>query len=106
MTYLDAYEATKDPFYLEAAKDTAMALVNGQLESGGWTQKIHFAKVRRGRQGRYRRGGPGAVPADPLSALPWADTIPSNSLPSQFPGFAPVLAPFELPVPDATRSRI
>jgi len=42
MAYLKAYEATRDPFYLTAAKDAANALAYGQLKSGGWTQTIDF----------------------------------------------------------------
>ena len=42
MALLTAYEATGDPFYLEAATDAAMALVYGQLRSGGWTNAIDF----------------------------------------------------------------
>ena len=52
--YLRAYEATGDTFYLDAARETAGALVYGQLESGGWTQTIHFAKGNR--VGKYRNG--------------------------------------------------
>lgn len=55
MAYLRAYAATGDKFYLEAARETAEALVYGQLKSGGWTQVIHFAKPRRGRMGNYRK---------------------------------------------------
>lgn len=40
---LDLYDLTDDPFYLEAAKNTAMALVKGQLHSGGWDHRIDFA---------------------------------------------------------------
>ncbi|MBN9122382.1 MAG: pectic acid lyase [Planctomycetes bacterium] len=52
--YLRAYEATGDGFYLDAARETARALVYGQLESGGWTQVIHFARANR--MGKYRNG--------------------------------------------------
>ncbi len=54
MAYLKAHEATGDKFYLDSARDTAGALVYGQLESGGWTQTIHFAKANR--MGKYRNG--------------------------------------------------
>ena len=40
--YLDAYEATGDPLYLEAADAAARALVRGQLECGGWNYLIDF----------------------------------------------------------------
>ncbi len=60
MAYLQAWAATKDAFYLEAAKETAEALVRGQLESGGWTQVIHFERPDRGRLGKYRKGPKGS----------------------------------------------
>ncbi len=56
LAYLKAHEATGDPFYLDAAKETAEALVFGQLESGGWTQTINFGSG--GRPAKYR-GRPG-----------------------------------------------
>jgi len=56
MAYLKAYAATKDSFYLDAAREAADALVKGQLQSGGWTQVIHFAPPERGRVGWYRVG--------------------------------------------------
>src|SRR5262245_53989302 len=34
--FLDAYDATGDRFYLDAAHETGQALVKGQLVSGGW----------------------------------------------------------------------
>ena len=37
MAYLKAFEATGERFYLDAARETAEALVYGQLETGGWT---------------------------------------------------------------------
>ncbi len=42
MAFLRAYEATDDPYYLQAATDAATALVYGQLKSGGWTNSIDF----------------------------------------------------------------
>ncbi len=54
MAFLKAYEATNDPAALTAARDAALALVYGQLQSGGWTQTIHFARVNR--MGKYRNG--------------------------------------------------
>ncbi|TWU14396.1 Pectic acid lyase [Symmachiella macrocystis] len=41
--YLDVYELTGDKYYLEAARETARALVQGQLQSGGWDYRIEFA---------------------------------------------------------------
>ena len=42
MAYLTAHEATHDPYYLDAARETALALVRGQLRSGGWHDRIEF----------------------------------------------------------------
>lgn len=54
MSYLRALTATGDKFYLDAAHETAQALVYGQLQSGGWTQVIHFGDGKR--VGKYRNG--------------------------------------------------
>jgi hypothetical protein len=51
--YLRAYEQCGEGFLLEAAKETAHALVRGQLRSGGWDYRIEFDPERRGRYG-YR----------------------------------------------------
>lgn len=40
--FLDAYEATGDEFFLEAALKAGVALAYGQLESGGWRNSIDF----------------------------------------------------------------
>lgn len=56
MAYLKAHAATGDRFYLDAARETAEALVYGQLQSGGWAQVIHFARPARGKLGKYRNG--------------------------------------------------
>jgi PelA/Pel-15E family pectate lyase len=40
---LDAYHATGDEYYYEAAKKTAGALIWGQLECGGWNYMFDFA---------------------------------------------------------------
>lgn len=39
---LTAYERTGDTYCLDAAKETAGALVKGQLRSGGWADSIEF----------------------------------------------------------------
>ena len=54
MAYLKAYEATGDEFYLKAARDAAGTLMYGQLQSGGWSQKIFYVRARR--MGKYRNG--------------------------------------------------
>lgn len=57
MAYLAAYEATGDRYFLDAAREAAEALVYGQLQSGGWTQTIHFARADRLGKYRHGRGG-------------------------------------------------
>ena len=54
MAFLEAYEATGDSVYLEAARDAARALVWGQLASGGWDYVIDF-DPERSRRWYYRR---------------------------------------------------
>jgi len=56
MAYLDAYEATQDAYYLEAATDVARALVRGQYCSGGWDYFIEFDPQKRS-QFPYRADG-------------------------------------------------
>lgn len=59
--FLTAYQLTGDEFYLDAARETALALVHGQLQSGGWDYRIEFdPKQRR----RYAYRNP---PVPPLS---------------------------------------
>ena len=57
MVWLDAFEATADPRYLAAAKQTGMCLVRGQLHSGGWDYRIEFEPKLRSRHA-YRVDGP------------------------------------------------
>ena len=45
--YLLAYQRTGDAYYLEAAIETGMALVKGQLKSGGWDYRIEFDTKKR-----------------------------------------------------------
>ena len=40
--FLDAYRATGDKFYLDAARDAGRALRLGQLHSGGWFYRVEF----------------------------------------------------------------
>ena len=44
--FLDAYRATGDEYYYEAAEKAAQALVWGQLDCGGWNYIIDFAGDR------------------------------------------------------------
>ena len=53
---LDAYEAAQDERYLEAARQTARALHDTQLNSGGWDYRIEFDPSAR-RRYAYRADG-------------------------------------------------
>ena len=55
MAYLKAFQATEDRFYLDAAVETAEALIYGQLKSGAWTNLVDF-NPRSDRAGLYRNG--------------------------------------------------
>jgi PelA/Pel-15E family pectate lyase len=41
--FLDAYHATNDGFYYQAAQQVAKALIEGQLPCGGWNYMVDFA---------------------------------------------------------------
>lgn len=47
--YLRAWQATGDRYYLESAFETGMALVRGQLRSGGWDYRIELDPKERKR---------------------------------------------------------
>ncbi len=47
MAYLQAYRLTGDSMLFGAAKESADALLRGQLQSGGWDNKIEFAAEQR-----------------------------------------------------------
>jgi Pectic acid lyase len=74
MAYLDAYEATGDKYYLDAARDVARALVKGQYCSGGWDYYIEFDPAKRA-QFPYRVDG-GC--ADQASKTPRPSTLDDN----------------------------
>lgn len=54
MAFLVAWDATKDSFYLEAARRAGHALLRGQLCSGGWDYSIHLDPEKR-IEYRYRQ---------------------------------------------------
>ncbi len=54
--FLTAYEATGDSYYLDAARETAFALVRGQMLSGGWHYTIEFDEKSRKKKA-FRDGG-------------------------------------------------
>lgn len=45
--YLRAFERTGEAYLLEAARETGMALVKGQLQSGGWNYVVDFDPAAR-----------------------------------------------------------
>ncbi len=53
--YLEAYAMTLDKFYLDAALEAALALRDGQLQSGGWANKIDFDRTSK-ECGLFRNG--------------------------------------------------
>ncbi|SIN72161.1 pectate lyase, PelA/Pel-15E family [Singulisphaera sp. GP187] len=59
LAYLHAFAATKDPFYRDAAREVARALVKGQLRSGGWDYLIEFDPKLRARYAYRVDPGPG-----------------------------------------------
>lgn len=49
LAFLEAWQTTREPFLLEAARRAARALVQGQLCSGGWHYLIEFDPAKRKR---------------------------------------------------------
>lgn len=64
LALLAAFAATGDPAHRDAAREAAEALVYGQLQSGGWTQTIHFGPAKQ--MGKYRNGKGGSWNASSL----------------------------------------
>lgn len=64
MAFLEAYAATREPLYLEAATKAARALVRGQLCSGGFDYVVEFDTAKR-KQYPYRVEYDCASPATP-----------------------------------------
>ncbi len=56
-TFLGAWRATGEKQYLDAARDVALCLVRGQLQSGGWDYRIEFASKERARYAYRVDGG-------------------------------------------------
>jgi len=70
MAFLEAYDATGDRLYLEAARKAALALVQGQLCSGGWDYLIEFDPAARKKypyRTEYDCAAPGAPRKPPTS---------------------------------------
>lgn len=82
MAYLRTYEATADPYYLEAARETALLLVRGQHCSGGWDYIIELDPELR-RSYPYRVDGdcaerPDSAPEDSSPGSRAASTLDDN----------------------------
>ncbi len=69
LAYLEAYEATGDRYYLDAARDVALALVKGQYCNGGWSYVIELTPERRAAQ-PYRADGRCSQPKPPGADRP------------------------------------
>jgi len=75
LAFLDAYRSTGSRETLEAARDAAEALVQGQLHSGGWPYSVTFDPRKR-RETRYRKPpskGEPVVRIDPDSPGGWIE---------------------------------
>jgi len=48
LALLHAYARTNDRLYLDVARDAGLALVRGQLRSGGWDYRVQFDNRRKG----------------------------------------------------------
>ncbi len=59
MVFLEAYRATGEEYYREAARKAGHCLVRGQLRSGGWDYRIEFDPAQRKRYA-YRVDAPDA----------------------------------------------
>lgn len=59
LAFLDAYDATGEQLYLDAALDAGRALLQGQLLSGGWYYHVTFDPAQRG-EWMYRSDHPEA----------------------------------------------
>lgn len=65
---LEAHACTGEEYYLEAARETAGALVKAQLHSGGWDYRIEYDPADR-KKYAYRVDGPAGKKARDISVL-------------------------------------
>lgn len=64
--FLTAYQLTRDNYYLDAAKETARALIQCQLPSGGWEYSLEFDPAKRWSEYRV---SPGTRSGKPVTTL-------------------------------------
>ena len=76
-TFLKAYAASGDAIHLEAARDAAYALAQGQLESGGWDYLIDFAPAKGALA--YRRTDVGKLTAAQIAKRKNISTYDDNN---------------------------
>ena len=67
--FLIAYERTGEEYYLDAAVETARALMKGQLESGGWDYRIEFDPLKRPQYAYRTNAGESGVKAGNVTTL-------------------------------------
>lgn len=79
MAFLDAYVATKDERHFAAAQSAALALVRGQLESGGWAYLVEFDSRSR-RAWAYRADKRQSNSAQPRNATTFDDDNTQSAL--------------------------
>ena len=64
LAFLEAWDRTRDRYYLDGAVAAAHLIVNGQLCSGGWDYIVELDPDLRGRYA-YRQGGDCGAPEEP-----------------------------------------
>jgi PelA/Pel-15E family pectate lyase len=57
LAYVEAYERVREAYLLEAAQAAGECLIQGQLRSGGWADRVEFADAARAKQA-YRSDPP------------------------------------------------
>ena len=50
LAYVEVYERVREAYLLEAARAAGECLIQGQLRSGGWADRVEFAEAARARQ--------------------------------------------------------
>jgi hypothetical protein len=79
MALLEAYVATKEESHFAAAQSAALALVRGQLESGGWAYLVEFDTKSR-RAWAYRADKPQSNSAQRRNATTFDDDNTQSAL--------------------------
>ena len=80
--FLRAHEVTGDARYLAAARNAALALVRGQLQSGGWDYVIEFDPAKRGEWAYRVEPGPPPAGKKPRNVSTYDDDNTQGALPA------------------------